>query len=64
MLLMGSALAPAGELAGAIAEQRRKSRGARLTLIPVDARDLGRPHAARRARRSPRLLLARLKSGA
>ncbi len=39
VFLMGSALAPAGELAAAINEQRRKTRGAKVTLIPVDARD-------------------------
>ena len=38
VLLLGTALAPAGELAGEIADQRRKSRGAKVTLIPVDAR--------------------------
>ena len=38
VLLMGAAVAPAGELARAIAEQRRR-RGTGLTLIPVDARD-------------------------
>jgi curved DNA-binding protein CbpA len=39
VFLMGSSMAPAGELARAIADQRRKSRGARVTLIPIDARD-------------------------
>ena len=39
VLLMGSAMAPAGELAMAISEQRRKAHGAKVTLIPVDARD-------------------------
>ena len=38
VLLMGAAVAPAGELARAIAEQRRR-RGTELTLIPVDARN-------------------------
>jgi hypothetical protein len=39
VLLIGPALAPAGELATAIAEQKRKSRGAKATVIPVDARN-------------------------
>lgn len=38
VLLLGTAVAPAGELAGAIAEQRKKSRGAKVALVPVDAR--------------------------
>src|SRR5207244_7349171 len=38
VLLVGSSVAPARELAEAIAEQRRKSRGAKVTLIPVDGR--------------------------
>jgi hypothetical protein len=51
VLLMGTSLASAGELAGEIADQRRKPprKGGKLTLIPVDAR-VGRPHAVRRAR--------------
>jgi curved DNA-binding protein CbpA len=39
VFLMGSGMAGAPELAGAIAEQRRKPRGAALTVIPIDARD-------------------------
>ncbi len=40
VILMGSAIAPARELADAIAQQRRQpQRSARVTLIPVDARD-------------------------
>jgi curved DNA-binding protein CbpA len=39
VFLMGSTMAPAGELALAINEQRRRVRGGRVTLIPVDARD-------------------------
>jgi curved DNA-binding protein CbpA len=39
VLLIGSTLAPAGELATAIAEQKRKSRGAKATVIPVDGRN-------------------------
>lgn len=40
VLLIGSAVAPMGELATAIGEQRRKpAHGAKVTLVPVDARD-------------------------
>lgn len=39
VFLMGSAMAPAPELAGAIADQRRKDHGARVAVIPIDARD-------------------------
>jgi curved DNA-binding protein CbpA len=38
VLLVGSSVAPARELADAIAEQRRKNRNAKVTLIPVDVR--------------------------
>jgi curved DNA-binding protein CbpA len=38
VLLFGSSVAPARELAAAIAEQRRKGRGAKVTLIPIDVR--------------------------
>ena len=62
VFLIATSLAPAGELAKAIAEQRRKQRGLKVTLIPVDARDwdaympLDAPDIAR-------TLIARLKSG-
>jgi curved DNA-binding protein CbpA len=62
VLLMGTSLAPAGELAGEIAEQRRRSRGARLTLIPVDAR-VWDAHMPLDAPPIAKSLLARLKSG-
>ena len=39
VFLMGSGMAPPRELAGAIAEQRRKTRSLRLMLIPIDARN-------------------------
>ncbi len=39
VLLLGSSLAPAPELAGAISDQRNKRPHLRLTLVPVDARD-------------------------
>ena len=62
VLLLGTALAPAGELAGEIAEQRKKSRGAKLTLIPVDAR-VWDAHMPLDAPAIAKTLLARLKSG-
>jgi curved DNA-binding protein CbpA len=62
VLLLGTALAPAGELAGEIAEQRRKSRGAKLTLIPVDAR-VWDAHMPLDAPAIAKTLVARLKSG-
>ncbi len=62
VLLMGTALATAGELAGEIADQRRKSRGARVTLIPVDAR-VWDAHMPLDAPAVAKTLLARLKSG-
>ena len=62
VLLLGTALAPAGELAGEIADQRRRSRGARLTLIPVDAR-VWDAHMPFDAPAIAKTLLARLKSG-
>jgi curved DNA-binding protein CbpA len=65
VLLMGTSLAPAGELATEIGDQRKKhgrARGGKLVLIPVDARDwdarmpLDAPPVAK-------VLLAKLKSG-
>jgi curved DNA-binding protein CbpA len=62
VLLMGTALASAGELAGEIANQRRKSRAAKVTLIPVDAR-VWDAHMPLDAPAIAKSLLARLKSG-
>lgn len=62
VLLLGTALAPAGELAGEIAAQRKKSRGAKLTLIPVDAR-VWDAHMPLDAPAVAKTLIARLKSG-
>lgn len=62
VLLMGSAVAPAGELALAIAEQRRRQRGAKLTLIPVDARNWD-SHMPVDAPGIAKTLLARLRTG-
>ncbi|MCU1384946.1 MAG: hypothetical protein JWL71_3643 [Acidobacteria bacterium] len=62
VLLLGTALAPAGELAGEIADQRKKSRGAKLTLIPIDAR-VWDAHMPLDAPPIAKTLLARLKSG-
>jgi curved DNA-binding protein CbpA len=61
VFLLGTGLASASELAGAIAEQRKKTRG-KVTLIPVDARDWGSyiPNDAPEIAKS---LLARLKRG-
>jgi curved DNA-binding protein CbpA len=63
VLLMGTVLAPAGELAGEIADQRRRSRAAKVTLIPVDAR-VWTAHMPLDAPAIAKTLLARLKSGA
>ena len=62
VLLLGSALAPAGELAREITDQRRKSHGAKVTVIPVDARvwDARMPLDAPAIAKT---LLAHLKSG-
>jgi curved DNA-binding protein CbpA len=62
VLLMGTVVSPAGELAGEIASQRRKSRGARLTLIPVDAQ-VWHAHMPLDAPPIAKTLLTRLKSG-
>jgi curved DNA-binding protein CbpA len=62
VLLLGTALAPAGQLAGEIAAQRKKSRGAKVTLIPVDAR-VWDAHMPLDAPAIAKTLLARLKSG-
>jgi len=63
VLLLGTSLAPAGELAGEIADQRRRSRAAKVTLIPVDAR-VWIAHMPLDAPTVAKTLLARLKSGA
>ena len=62
VLLLGTTLAPAGELGGEITDQRRKSRGAKVTLIPVDAR-VWHAHMPLDAPPIAKTLLARLKSG-
>jgi curved DNA-binding protein CbpA len=62
ILLMGTSLAPAGELAGEIADQRKKSHGAKVTLIPVDAR-VWDAHMPLDAPPIAKSLLARLKTG-
>jgi len=61
VFLLGSSLASARELATAIAEQRRRSR-ARVTLIPVDARDWS-AHVPTDAPDVAKALLTRLKGG-
>ena len=62
VFLMGTSVAPAGELAGEIADQRRKTRSTKLTLIPVDARDWD-AHMPLDAPAIAKTLLTRLKSG-
>jgi curved DNA-binding protein CbpA len=62
VFLMGTSVAPAGELAGEIADQRRKTRSTKLTLIPVDARDW-EAHMPLDAPAIAKTLLTRLKSG-
>lgn len=62
VFLLGSSLAPAGELARVIAEQRRKHSQAKLTMIPVDARDW-QAHMPVDAPPIAKLLLVRLRSG-
>ncbi len=63
VFLIGSAVAPARELAGEIAIQRKKQpRGSKLTLIPVDARNWD-AHMPLDAPAIAKTLLARLKSG-
>ncbi len=63
VFLMGSSIAPPGELADAIAAQRRKTRGAKVALIPVDARNWD-AHVPTDAPAMAKNLLARLRSGA
>ena len=64
VLLMGTSLSPAGELAVEIALQRRKQprTGSKLTLIPVDAR-VWDAHMPFDAPAIAKTLLTRLKSG-
>jgi hypothetical protein len=61
VFLLGTALAPASELAVAIQDHRRKNR-AKVTLIPVDARDWG-SYIPNDAPDIAKNLLARLKRG-
>jgi curved DNA-binding protein CbpA len=64
VLLMGTSLAPAAELAGEIADQRKRQprKGGKLTLIPVDAR-VWDAHMPFDAPAIAKTLLARLRSG-
>ena len=61
VFLMGSEIAPPRELAEAIAEQRRKTRG-KVTLIPIDARNWD-AHVPTDAPDVAKTLLARLRGG-
>ena len=64
IFLMGAAMAAPGELANAIAEQRRKpTRGGKVTLIPVDAHSWD-AHMPTDAPPIAKSLLARLRRGA
>ena len=63
VLLVGSGIAPAGELATAIAEQRRKARTSKVTLIPVDGRNWD-AHLPTDAPASAKTLLTRVRTGA
>jgi curved DNA-binding protein CbpA len=62
VFLMGTDLAPAGELARAIADRRRRPRSSRVTLIPVDARTWD-AHLPTDAPAIVKTVLARLKTG-
>ncbi len=62
VFLLGSSLASARELASAIADSRKRSRTARVTLIPVDARDWT-AHVPTDAPDVAKSLLARLRKG-
>jgi curved DNA-binding protein CbpA len=62
VFLMGTSMAPAGELASEIADQRRKQRSSKVTLIPVDARDW-EAHMPLNAPAIAKTLLTRLKRG-
>jgi len=61
VFLLGPSLAPARELATAIAEQRKRSKS-KVTLIPVDARDWA-AHIPTDAPDVAKSLLAKLKGG-
>ena len=62
LFLMGAELAPAGELATAIGEQRKRQRTAKLALIPVDANNWD-AHMPLDAPSIAKALIARLKTG-
>jgi len=62
VFLMGTEVAPAGELATAIAEQRKRQRTAKVALIPVDARNWD-AHIPLDAPAIAKTLIARLKTG-
>jgi curved DNA-binding protein CbpA len=64
VLLMGTSLAPAGELAGEISDQRKRQprKGGKLTLIPVDAR-VWDAHMPFDAPEIAKTLMTRLRTG-
>jgi len=61
VFLMGTVMAPPRDLAGAIAERRRSAKGAKVILIPVDARNWA-AHMPIDAPAIARDLLARLRT--
>ena len=63
VFLIGSAMATARDLATTIHEQKRKSHGAKVTLIPVDSRDW-QAHMPVDAPAISKTLLTRLRTGA
>jgi hypothetical protein len=63
VFLIGSGMASARELATTIHEQKRKSHGAKVTLIPVDSRDW-QAHIPVDAPAIAKTLLTRLRTGA
>jgi curved DNA-binding protein CbpA len=62
VFLMGGGMAPPSELARAIAEQRRRTRASRVTLIPIDARNWD-AHMPTDAPSIAKDLLSRLRRG-
>jgi hypothetical protein len=62
VFLVGDGLAPASELGKAIAEQRRTSRTAKVTLIPMDGGTWD-AHMPTDAPAIAKSVLARLKGG-
>lgn len=62
VFLIGSGMAPPGELASAISESRKKARSTKVTLVPVDARTW-EAHVPHDAPEIAKTLLNRVKTG-